>query len=106
MIPVVGGPIEFVMTVAVVNGVLRLIATGVDECERLAQNRLLPSRTPYKDWLPGLRSVMEGTDNSGCVFKVYKENTKSPNVTATTANAGLPEKMPVGRKGLNTTATT
>ena len=56
------------MAVPFVNGVLRLISSGVDECERLAHKRL-PStcRTYPEDWLPGLRSGVEGTGNSGCI---------------------------------------
>ena len=42
MIPVVGGPVELVVAVAFVYGVLRLVPAGVDECERLAHERLLP----------------------------------------------------------------
>jgi hypothetical protein len=71
VIPVVGRPIEFVVAVAFVDGVLRLISRGVDECERLAHNRLLPVyRTYPEDWLPGLRSGTEGTGNGGCILSV------------------------------------
>ena len=33
MVPVVGGPIELVVAVSFVNGVLRLIPRGVNECK-------------------------------------------------------------------------
>lgn len=60
MVPVVGGPVELVVAVAFVYGVLRLVSGGVDECERLAHDRLLfDQRILPKGWLPGLRSGIE-----------------------------------------------
>ena len=71
MIPVIGRPIELFTVVLFVNGVLCLIPGGIDECERLAQDRFLPNvrfRTT-NERLPALRSVREGTVSSGCVFQ-------------------------------------
>jgi hypothetical protein len=64
MISVVSGPVEFVMPVAFVDGVLRLIPAGIDECERLAHSRS-SCQVLYEGRLPELRFPMAGTDKSG-----------------------------------------
>jgi hypothetical protein len=60
MIPVIRGPVEFVVAVAIMNGVLRLVSGGVDKRERLTHGRLTSAcRTFPNKSLPGLRSGME-----------------------------------------------
>lgn len=101
----VGGPIEFVVAIAIVDGVLRLIPSGVDECERLAQDRILPAyRTYPEDWLPGLRSGIEGTGNSGCILseceKVQKPPARRLNAKARQKYISSRSKNPVSSKNL------
>src|SRR5271157_4871064 len=79
MVPVVGGPVEFVVPVALVDGVLRLVPGGIDKCERLAHGRLLSNcRTFPSDWLPGLRFGIERKNRrGGCNFRARRTDEKS-----------------------------
>ena len=43
MISAIGGPVELIMVVSVIHGVLCLTPSGVNECERLAHERFLPA---------------------------------------------------------------
>lgn len=59
----------------------------------------------YNDSLPGFRPVIEGIDSSGCVFSIYSEDANNATVMTSMHSERLPENAPVGRNGLNTTAT-
>lgn len=70
MISMVGRPVEFITVVLFVDGVLRLISRGIDECKRLAHARFLPD--PHsRDRPPGLHPELEGTDSSGLGWPKY-----------------------------------
>ena len=41
MVAVIGGPVELIMAVSFIDGILCLVPAGVDESERLAHDELL-----------------------------------------------------------------
>jgi len=85
MVPVVGGPVKFVVAIAFVHRVLRLVPGGIDECERLAHGRLLPvCRTFPKGWLPGLRSGIDGENRQRRQFQGPQETCEESLDGATT----------------------
>lgn len=77
MIPVIRGPVEFVVAVAIIDGVLRLVSGGVDECERLTHGRLTPDcRTFPNKCLPGLRSGMERENRQRRLWLTMAKNVR------------------------------